>query len=39
VTSLVQNTSSLEDTFRALSIVTATQSSYREGRRIILDFN
>ncbi len=38
VTSLVRNTSSLEDAYRAVRIVSAGKTSFREGRRVELDF-
>jgi predicted dehydrogenase len=37
VTSLVRNTSGLEDAYRALSVVLAARTSHREGRRIFLE--
>lgn len=37
VTSLVRNTSGLEDAYRALSVVLAARTSHREGRRVFLD--
>ncbi|HEV2970937.1 MAG TPA: gfo/Idh/MocA family oxidoreductase, partial [Pirellulales bacterium] len=37
VTSLVRNTSGLEDAYRALSVVLAARTSHREGRRIFLN--
>jgi predicted dehydrogenase len=38
VTSLVRNSSDLEDAYRAVQIVLSAQRSAREGRRITLDF-
>ena len=37
VTSLVRNTSGLEDAYRAISVVHAARTSHREGRRIFLN--
>ncbi len=37
VTSLVRNTSGLEDAYRAMVIVQAAHHSHAEGRRITLD--
>ena len=39
VTSLVRNTSGLEDAYRAMLIVQAAQRSHAEGRRIALEFD
>ena len=38
VTSLVRNTTDLEDAYRALNIVLTAQTSYQEGRRLPLEF-
>ena len=38
VTSLVRNASSLEDIYRALTIVTAGRASAEQGRRVALEF-
>ncbi len=37
VTSLVRNTSGLEDAYRALAVVLAARTSHREGRRVFLE--
>ena len=38
VTSLIRNTGSLEDAFRALSVVDAARRSHKEGRRVPLEW-
>jgi len=37
VTSLVRSMSSLDDAYRAMTIVVAAQTSFREGRRVAID--
>jgi hypothetical protein len=38
VTSLVRNTSGLEDAYRALAVVLESRRSHAENRRIALEF-